>query len=302
MSKPLAWDDLRLVKAVAEAKGMAGAAAALQVDHSTIFRRLGALERALGTPLFERRRGGYDLTPAGEEVLAAAERIDSEVHRLERRLTGKEIAPAGEIRVATADSLLMHLLTPLFYRFRATCPAIRLDVVIGNSALNLSRRDADIAIRATDTPPETLVGRRIGSIAWALYGRGQDRQARGEAFIDTADWVALSQDMASLKVVRDTRQLQPERLVYRANSVLALAEAVEAGIGIGHLPCFIGDVRPGLARLSDPVRDYAAELWLLTHQDIRHAPRIRVFMDFIAAELVPLRPLIEGMSGQFQIG
>ncbi|MGG7516835.1 LysR family transcriptional regulator [Allorhizobium undicola] len=310
MSKRLAWDDLHLVKAVADARGMAGAAAALGVDHSTVFRRLGALEADLGAQLFERRRSGYELTPAGEEMLTLAERIDQDVNRLERRLRGKQIAPSGEIRIATADSLLLHLLMPLFASFRSACPEIRLDVVIGNQALNLSRRDADIAIRATDDPPETLVGRRIGVIAWALYGRAPEHdpteEKRGsksapeeagvppEHVLSSADWVALSQDMSALKVVRDAALVPPERLVYRTNSVLALAEAVEAGMGIGHLPCFIGDTRPALRRLQPPNADYAAQLWLLTHQDIRHSPRIRAFMDFIAAELQPLRPLIEG--------
>jgi len=298
-AKPLAWDDLRLVKAVAQAQGMAGAAAELGIDHSTVFRRLGALENALGVTLFERRRAGYALTSTGEEMVQSAERIEAEVAQLERRLQGREIAPAGEIRVTTADSLLVHLLTPLFARFQAAYPDIRLDVVIGNTALNLSRRDADIAIRATDSPPDTLVGRRIGLIAWALYGRGSDFAGPSAISLEdeAVNWVALAEDMAGLKVVRDARdRLSSRQLRYRANSVLALAEAIEAGIGIGHMPCFIGDVRPALVRLSAAIPDYQAGLWLLTHQELRHSPRIRVFMDFIAAQLVPLRPLIEGAS------
>ncbi|MGV1953483.1 LysR family transcriptional regulator [Agrobacterium vitis] len=297
-AKSLAWDDLRLVKAIAQALGMAGAAATLGIDHSTVFRRLGALEEALGVPLFERRRSGYALTPTGEEAVRTAERIEAEVAQLERRLQGREIAPAGEIRVTTADSLLVYLLTPLFARFQQVYPDIQLDVVIGNNALNLSRRDADIAIRATDNPPDMLVGRRIGLIAWALYGRGQDFAAASApkpAELNAAHWACLGEDMAGLKVVKAAKQqLAPKQLRYRANSVLALADAVEAGIGIGHIPCFIGDVRPALVRLSPTIPDYSASLWLLTHQDLRHSPRIRVFMDFIAAQLIPLRPLIEG--------
>ncbi|MCM2293069.1 LysR family transcriptional regulator [Allorhizobium sp. BGMRC 0089] len=299
LTKPLAWEDLQLVKAVAQARGMSGAAAELGIDHSTVFRRLGALETALGQPLFERRRSGYTLTATGEEVVGTARRIDQDVMALERRLKGQEILPAGEIRIATADSLLMHLLTPLFARFRKACPDIQLDLVIGNPALNLSRRDADIAIRATDKPPETLVGRKIGQIAWALYGRARDFAEIGPksdaASLTTHDWVALSDDMAALNVVRSAiSTIARNRLVYRANSVLALAEAIEAGIGIGHIPCFIGDVRPGLVRLSDTVPDFTATLWLLTHPDLRHSPRIRALMDFLATELTPLKDLIAG--------
>lgn len=289
--RQLAWDDLKLVKAVAEARGMAGAAAALGIDPSTVFRRLGALEARLKAPLFERHRSGYALTAVGEEMVRVAERIEDEIAGFERRLLGDEIAPAGEIRVATADSLLIHLLTPLFAAFRARCPEIRLDVVIGNSALNLSRRDADVAIRATDTPPDNLVGRRIGTLAWALYGRAE---AVTDAPADPV-WVGLGEEMAGLRVVRDLHErVAAAKIAYRTNSVLGLAEAIEAGIGIGHLPCFIGDVRPGLARRSDRIPDYATTLWLLTHPDLRHSPRIRLFLDRMATDLSRLRPLIEG--------
>ena len=87
----------------------------------------------------------------------------------------------------------------------------------------------------------------------------------------------------------------PERIGYKVNTVLGLAEAVEPGLGIGHLPCFIGDARPGLVRLGPPNPDFSADLWLLTHPDLRQSPRVRVFLDFLAAEIAPQRHLIEGL-------
>ncbi len=282
------WEDLKLVRMVAEAGGLAGAAAALGIDQSTVYRRLGALEKALGAPLFERRRSGYLPTATGEELVALAERFERQIHDFARRLEGKAIAVTGEIRIATADSLLAHLLTPVFKRFRAEHPGIVLDVVIGNPALNLSRRDADVAIRATDSPPEALIGRRIGTIAWALYGRSDLPDG-------DPDWVTLGDDMASLQVVRWARDHVPaNRRVYRANTVLGIASAVEAGLGIGHLPCFIGDTCLALRRLAEPDPTFSAGLWLLTHADLRHSPRIRLFLDFVATELNRLKPLIEG--------
>jgi DNA-binding transcriptional LysR family regulator len=297
--RSLDWDDLRLVKAIAEAKGLAAASARLGINHSTAFRRLGQLETTLGVRLFERHRAGYTATTAGEELIGLAQRIDDEVSVFARKLAGRELAPAGELRVTTSDTLLMHLLTPMLARFRAHCPEVRLDLVLGNQALSLSQRDADVAIRATDNPPETLVGRRAARIAWALYAPA----ARSASHLETGTygqaWVALGDNFATMRVARHVREHVPaERIAYKINTVLGLAEAVEAGIGIGHLPCFIGDARPSLVRLSPPDPAFAADLWLLTHPALRHSPRVRVFLDFLAGEIAQERGLIEGERGR----
>lgn len=296
----LAWDDFRLVKEVAEARGLTGAAERLGVNHSTVFRRLGQLEGTLGVKLFERHRTGYALTPAGEEMTALAERMDEDVASFARKLAGQAVSPAGELRVTTNDTLLVHLLTPLFARFCQQCPDIRLDVVLANQALNLSKRDADVAIRATDNPPETLVGRRTATIAWAIYGLAQDFP--DPAAVDLVDlyerrWVVLGDNLGFLKAARYVRdRVAPENIVYKVNTVLGLTEAVEGGIGIGPLPCFIADTRPTLVRLSPPHAEFSTGLWLLTHPDLRHSARVRVFLDFMAAEIGRRRRSIEGMG------
>jgi DNA-binding transcriptional LysR family regulator len=297
--KNLAWDDFRLVRAIADGRGLSGAAAELGVNHSTVFRRLAQLEEALGARLFDRHRSGYAPTPAGEEMVALARRLDDDITAFTRRLAGQEIAPSGELRVTTNDSLLAYLLTPILARFRQTCPEMQLDVVLTNDALNLSKRDADVAIRATENPPETLVGRRVARIAWALYGRGADF-ADGtpelEALVANRNWVSLGEKLGHLKVVRFvSRQVAPDCVALRVNTVFGLAEAVRHGIGIGHLPCFVGDsLGDELVRLSPPVPEFGADLWLLTHPDLRHSPRIRVFLDFVATEIAPRRRAIEG--------
>ncbi|CAM5196289.1 LysR family transcriptional regulator [Bosea thiooxidans] len=297
-AKPLAWDDFRLIKAIADKQALPAAAAALGVNHSTVFRRLGQIEAALGVRLFERHRSGYIATPAGEEMVQLAGRVDDDITAFARRLAGQEIEPAGELRVATNDSLLVDLLTPLFAQFLQQYPGIRLDVLIGNRAANLSKRDADVAIRATDNPPENLVGRKPARIAWALYGRAADfpdAASPEPSLLWERNWISLGEQFTMLSAVRYlARHVAPERVVYKLNTVLGLAEAVEAGIGIGFLPCFIGDTRPGLARLAGPNPDLAADLWLLTHPDMRHTPRVRLFLDFLAGEVARLRPLIEG--------
>ena len=296
----LAWDDFRLVKTIAETHGLAGAAERLGVNHSTVFRRLGHLEESLGVKLFERHRTGYALTAAGEEMTALAERMEEDVATFARKLAGQVVSPAGELRITTNDTLLVHLLTPVFARFTNTCPDVRLDVVLTNQALNLSKRDADVAIRATDNPPETLVGRRVATIGWALYGRAEDFPQPGAVDpvgLYDRTWVALGDNLAGLKAARFVRDRVPaERIVYKVNTVLGLTEAVESGIGIGPLPCFIADARPALVRLTPPNPDFSAGLWLLTHPDLRQSARVRAFMDFVAGEITRRRKVIEGLA------
>jgi len=278
---------------------MAGAGERLGINHSTVFRRLGQLEAQLGVKLFDRHRAGYAPTPPGEEITALAERIEEDLASVSMRLAGYAVSPAGELRVTTNDTLLMHLLTPVFAAFREAYPNIRLDIVIGNQALNLSKRDADIAIRATDKPPETLIGRRLATIHWALYGRREDFPDGGHDLdllaLFERPWVALGDNFGMIHVARYVRDKVPaEKIVYKLNTVLGLAEAIEAGIGIGHLPCFIADTRPALVRLTAPAPEFSTGLWLLTHQDLRHSPRVRAFLDFCGAEIARRRVVIEG--------
>lgn len=296
--KNLAWDDFRLIKAVADARGLPAAAAQIGVNHSTVFRRLRQIEEALGVQLFLRHRAGYALTPAGEEVVALAERVDADITSVTRKIAGRELAPAGELRVTTSDSLLLHLVLPLLSGFRAAFPQVRLELVLGNSALNLSKRDADVAIRATDTPPDNLVGRRVARLGWALYGRAADfpdPQALAATDLTLRDWISLSDGFGGMQVVRDVQsRVPPERVGYKVNTVLGLAEAVEAGLGIGYVPCFIADAFPALVRLEPPEPSYGNDLWLLTHPDLRHAARVRAFLDFMAAEIGKRRPFLDG--------
>jgi DNA-binding transcriptional LysR family regulator len=299
MTINLAWDDFRLVKAIADHDGLTGAAVALGVNHSTVFRRLGQIEEHVGLQLFERRKTGYVATTAGVEMAALAGRVEEDVASFSRRLAGRDVAPSGELRITTTDTLYLHLLLPIFAAFRAAHPAIRLDIVMGNQALNLSKRDADVAIRASDAPGETLVGRRIATLSWAIYGRASDgpmpADGSGPASLFARDWVALGDQLAHVKAARYVRdKVAPERIALRSSAVLGLAEAVEQGLGIGPLPCFIADQRRTLVRLLPPDPEFSTGLWILTHPDIRNAPRVRAFMDFVGGELAKQRGLIEG--------
>jgi DNA-binding transcriptional LysR family regulator len=289
----LAWDDFRLVKAIAERRSLAGAADILGVNASTVFRRLGALEDRLGARLFERGRAGYGLTPAGDEMAAIADRMSDDIVSFERRVLGQDLAPTGELRVTTNDSLLIHALTDVFASFRRAYPDITLDVVVGNAVLNLSKRDADIALRVTASPPETLVGRRLASMNWAVYGTAPLTAVERVEDLDHLPWIGPGDMLSQLQ--RWLREVVGEhRVVYRLSTVLGMAEAIAAGIGVGPLPCFIAGRFPSLVRLYDPPSQTPAGLWILTHPDLRSSARIRAFMDHVGQELARRRPLFEG--------
>lgn len=295
MSAPLSWDEFRLVKAIADARSLVGAADALGVNHSTIFRRLGAVEKALGARLFERSRSGYQPTAAGEEMAALAAGMADSVVEFERRVAGRDVKPSGELRVTTGDSMGVHLLPPIFARFRKLNPGVYLDIILAPHQLNLSRRDADVAIRATNDPPETLVGRRIGPIRWAVYAAPKLVTEHGAKLMAEAPWVGFGDGLGAPGSRRWTdRNIGQRRQGMRVNSLVSMAEAIAAGAGAGVLPCFLGTGRDDLARVGDPIRELDVDLWVLTHPDMRHAARVRAFTDYVGAQLVKLRKRLEG--------
>src|SRR5918997_5171671 len=155
------WEDLRYALAVADASSLAAAARGLGVNHTTVLRRVNGFEERLGLRLFDRLPTGYALTAGGEELLAAARRMAETVTELERKLSGQDLRLEGTLRVTTTDTLMAPLLPPVLARFRALHPGIVVEVATANAFANLTRRDADVAIRPALEPPETLVGRRI---------------------------------------------------------------------------------------------------------------------------------------------
>ncbi|SMF71795.1 transcriptional regulator, LysR family [Tistlia consotensis] len=287
------WDDLRIVLAIGEAGSLSGAGRRLAVSHATVFRRLGALESRLGVRLFERARDGYAPTPAGEELLAAARRVQGAVAAAERRIAGRDLRPAGPLRVTTTDTLLHGLLLPLLPAFRAAFPEIVLELVASNSRADLTKREADVALRPSDRPPERLVGRRLGRIAEAVYAARDSAQESTD--LRSLDWIGPDPGLhfPALEDWLEAEGLAP-LVVLRLDSLLAIRAAVAVGLGVAVLPCYLADPDPTLTRLGDPVTGLDSELWLLTHPDLRRTARVRAFLDFMGKEIAARAPLLAG--------
>ena len=163
MNSNMKWDDLRLVLAIAGTGSLSGAGRRLGLSHATVFRRLGRMEERLGARLFERARTGYAPTLAGEVVAALARRIEGEVLEVERRVAGQDLRPAGTLRVTTTDTLLIGLLSPILVRFRSRFPDISLQVAVANEVFDLSRREADVALRPRPRRRRAWSGARSAS-------------------------------------------------------------------------------------------------------------------------------------------
>ena len=223
----LSWDDFRYVKAIADTRSLAGAAEQLGVNHSTVFRRLGQIEQQLGSRLFERGRGGYALTPCGDEMVELAQRLGEDIVTFERKITGQDLRPSGELRITTSDIVLLRILNDVLIGFRRAYPEIVVELVVTNRMLNLSRRDADIALRAAYMQPEALTGRLVSRLAWAVYGP----QALAEESFDPItdgrrhDWIAFSDNVAIAKALKWLKEhVDENRIVYRTNTMIGLAE------------------------------------------------------------------------------
>lgn len=289
------WDSLRIVLAVARAGSLSGAARALGVNHSTVFRRLGAIEAELEVRLFERLPGGFLPTAPGEALRVAAGRVEAEVLAAERRLRGQDLRLTGSLRVTAPDTVALKLLPEALAAFRRACPGIDVELSVDNGLADLTRREADVALRPTERPPEALVGRRIAAIAFAVYGAPGYLEATAARPLAEHDWIAPDDSLRRLAIARWLRESLPEaQVVLRSDSLMGLFEAARAGLGLATLPCFMADPEPGLRRVEGPLAGTETALWLLTHADLRRTARIRAFLDVVGPWLVARRDLLEG--------
>jgi len=279
----LAWDDLQLVLAVARGRNLAASARRLGVDPSTVYRRLGALEGRLGASLFERLASGYAPTALGSELLAAAERMDQAAARLEETLAdGATPHLTGTLRLTAPDDVAQLLLMPIIARFRAEHGEVEIELVIDNRNLNLTRREADVAVRPTTAAPPHLFGRRAARLTAAIYGPAA---FAGRPLVELP-WIGWEEGTGPASYLAWLqRELPGARRVFRTASLLGQAQAAAAGLGVALMPSFLGGGLPGLQRLAPPVGELESDLWLLTPAEIRRRPVVRHFLDFAFAEL-----------------
>ncbi len=291
----LNWDDLRIVLAIAEHGTLSGAAAHLRISHPTLSRRLRQIERRLGTRLFERTPSSLRLTAAGEDMRQLALRLRDDIAGLERRIGGRDTHADGPVRLTAPDAVSEYLLPGILAELYSEHAGLTVDLVVSNQALSLAQRSADIALRITSNPTETLRGRRVGTIAMAVYAaRNLPVPETLETFTGIP-WVGFDAALACSGPGTWVAHNIPESDIrFRANTLPGAAQAVRSGIGCGVLPCFVGGSIPELVRIGAPLPALSQPLWLLVHPEIARLPRIRRACDALAAKLKRAAPLLTG--------
>jgi DNA-binding transcriptional LysR family regulator len=278
------WDDLRYVLAVARAGSLADAARRLGVAHSTVYRRITAFEEAHDVKLFERSGSGYAATDAAKELLVLAEALEAKVGEAERRLLGRDGTLSGEVTLAAPDAFGAKI-AALLRGLAATFPEITLHLKLGSELVDLDKREADIALRVAAQPPGALVGKKLASVAYAVYGSANT----------TERWVVLDERYAATPQARwEAANVQPSQIAVRASDRTAFVQAVVGGVGVGLLPCALADQEPALERRGPLVAELSFPLWILVHPDRKDVPRVRAVRDFVAARLSAERDLLEG--------
>ncbi|MEO5764723.1 MAG: LysR family transcriptional regulator [Casimicrobiaceae bacterium] len=286
----LAWTDFHTVLIVARHASVAKASAALAVTHATLLRRLAAIETRIGARLFDRAKGRYSLTAAGEEVERAAAGFEPVARDAELRVLGQDLRPSGHVRVAVAGIVIDHLLPPVLSQFANAYPLVSIELVASRDHVSLTRREADVAIRVADTVSDWLVGRRLAQLRFRVYTlkRPGLRVTRRDPSELTGQrrWIGFERDARDLKFDRWLESHVPESsVVLRVDSFSHAVTMVRAGLGIALLPEFLEADCPFLQPLTAPIVELATPLWLVTHQELRNTTRVKVLMQAVGPAL-----------------
>ena len=271
------------ILSVCEAGSLAGAARMMGVNHSTVYRRVEGVEERLGVRLFDRQSHGYVMTPAGEMFYQRAIVLCDGMNSIEMALAGQDLRLEGELTVTTTDSLLYHL-TPVFLAFQQAHPDVELRLLSDARSLDLMQRDADIALRPTRNPPEHWVGRKLQPILCAVYAH---RDSLDLKLPKTRQrWVTLDDDLFRSPMSQLTRARKPsDAPVTVVNTVMGVFDMVRSGLGVGALPCYLGEGRDDLVRVFEPEQGLAWDLWLLAHPDVRRSARVHAFFDYASSAI-----------------
>ena len=290
------WDNLRVFLALAEEGNLTAAARRLRVSHPTVARRIRTLEEELGTRLFDRLPDRFQPTEQALELLHDVKEMERASQSIDRRSAGLSGSHLGTVRISV-DETMADFLGRHLAQLRANHKCIEFEIAVAHTFANLSRREADLLIRDRVPDLASLVGRKLATFGYAVYGSpalaaGCDGSA---AALKELPWVGFDDEHQYMPgQAWQTASLGSRRPEVRTNNGVVLATAIRGGNGVGVLPCFIGDPDPLLARLTPVIDEARTPQWLLVHNDLRNVPRVRIVMDALAQLFRACRAEIEG--------
>ncbi len=296
----LNWDDLRYLLAVARTGSMSGAARDLGVNHATVIRRVRNLEEQLGSSVFDRVGHTYVITPAGQVAYDAAVRMEEQSAGVERQVVGQAKELEGVIKVTAPEPMSETFLVPMVLEFNELYPDIVIELSLSMRPYDLGMREADVAFRVTNNPPDDVIGTHLATLAMGIYGRAGD----GDRASDIDQVIQFTANEPAVNEGGETGKGGDWHLTHAPNARVTMLtdsasnaqHAVRGGLGYARLPITIGDSDPLLSRVKDIPLESGADMWLLTHIDVRTNARIRVFRDFVRKFYAERRSAVEGTA------
>ena len=278
------WNGFKTFLAIAKTGSLSAAAKQLDVNHSTVFRRLNTLEEEIGGRLFERFSHAYELTALGEDVLILGDSIQASFDHIERHMVGKDVQPSGRVSITAPNNIAYQYLPKYLQGFNALYPDIEVDIIVSNHDVNLDSREADIAIRVADKPPEHLVGKQIVTIPWSVFAAKTylENHSTPKTMVDLKQHKMIGAcefltNLVPFKLMQKTLTAQIHR---RSNDLVSMSYLAESGQGLAFLPD--DQAREGLIALFPIEPEIQSKLWLLTHPDLRNLARVKLLMRHLA--------------------
>jgi DNA-binding transcriptional LysR family regulator len=287
----LNWDDLKIFLAVARTGSISGAAKQLDVQHSTVSRRMRKLEEKLGARLIERKNTGYELTVAGENVKQAAVSMETEILHMDSAVLGKDLNMVGTLKVTAINNMASTVLMPMFASFNKAHPQIDLHILVSNLDSSLSQREADVAIRLTNTPTDTLIGKRLTTVASTIYG-SHEYLKQLKTSSREPKWIGV--DCCTFHKSWTRHSCGEQKHNFFSDDTLLTLSAIRQNLGISYLPCFMGDADPLLERYCEPDPAHNLGLWILLHPDLKRTARVLAFRNHMDTSISQSKDLFEG--------
>jgi DNA-binding transcriptional LysR family regulator len=289
----LNWDDLRYFLALARARTVSAAGRDLLVKHTTVSRRIKALEQGLGTRLFDHLPDGYAMTPAGENLYQNALIMEEQAHAVDRQVFGLDAQLQGNLVLTASHDVFSRLVIPQLGMFRKAYPGIELQLLSSTGLADLSARQADIALRLTPKPPDYLIGKQVMPLGIGIYASRQYLESNPQP-----NHLVLWND--EVEKPEWAQQNFPEAdVVIRANDVTTLLACLNNNMGVTMLPCYIGETATELYRLDLPLAASTWGVWVLSHVDLRATARVRACREFLVDIIEQQQVIIAGTESRY---